>query len=85
MFLKLHYIKTQIAKKKRSDPSEITSENSTTDEPNIPNIDDFGASGTLFEEANHQLRTVQNNMMAVLVKHVAVEFKMKSASYKKER
>ncbi|CAB4002313.1 RAD50-interacting 1-like, partial [Paramuricea clavata] len=84
MFLKLHYIKTQIAKKKRSDPSEITSENSTTDEPNIRNIDDFGENGTLFEEAIQQLRTLQNNMMAVLVKHVAVEFKMKSDSYKKE-
>jgi hypothetical protein len=82
MFLKLHYIKTQIAKKKRSDPSEITSENATTDEPNI---DDFGENGTLFEEAIHQLRTLRNNMLAVLVKHVAVEFKMKSDSYKKER
>lgn len=47
--------------------------------------DDFDDCGTLFEEAIKQLKTLQNNMIAVLVKHVAAEFKMKSESYKKER
>ena len=87
--MKLYYNKTQLAKKKQSEESEITPEsaNSTKDESDILNIDhyDIDESGTMFEEAIHQLRTLQNKMITVLVKYVAAEFKNKSDSYKKER
>ena len=61
--------------------------NLTNDDPETftAGHDDIVESGTLFEEAIHQLHTLQNNMIAVLVKQVAAEFKGKSDSYKKER
>jgi hypothetical protein len=70
--------------KKHSEASEITPESGGG---GILNADhyDMNESGTLFEEAINQLRTLQTNMIAVLVRHVAAEFKAKSDSYKKER
>ena len=87
--MKLYYSKAQLAKKKQSEEREITPEsaNNTKDESDALNIDhyDIDESGTMFEEAISQLRTLQNNMITVLVKYVAAQFITKSDSYKKER
>ena len=46
---------------------------------------DIDGSGTLFEDAIQQLKTLQDKMIVALVKHIASGFKMRSERYKKER
>lgn len=85
MFIKLHYIKRQLAKKKQCEQNEVPS--TTKDEAVFSGMDndDIDEDGTLFEEAIRQLDALKSSMVATLVKHIAADFKLKSDSYKKER
>ena len=83
-------MRIQLAKKKAK--REVKPDDSNTLKDELSHLmasddhDDYiDGSGTLFEEAIQQLKTLQNNMIVVLVKHVASGFKMKSEPYKKER
>lgn len=87
-FLKLNHARIQLAKRKRDERKEIPA-GTINDELQLDNNDhhdgDFDEGGTLFDGAIEQLKTLQNNMLNVLVKHVGNEFKMKSELYKNER
>ncbi|XP_028395357.1 RAD50-interacting protein 1-like [Dendronephthya gigantea] len=86
-FLKLNYARMQLARKKRDEQKDIPAD-TINDELQLDNYDhqdgDFDESGTLFEGAIAQLKTLQSNMLTVLVKHVGNEFKMKSELYRNE-
>ena len=90
IFLKLHYTKIQLTNKKQNELEGLERENNRPKENESKNLSnpenpDIDESRSLFEEAIQQFHTLQNNMIATLVKHVASEFKMKSDSYKRER